>query len=104
MSKDNIQVVELDLGEGNELTFNVERKAYIDFLNSSTKNPFNAMQNLLASTVSDQSSAQLTPLLTNPANVPELAGALLEEYKPDISVTVKKRKPSQTALAATVTA
>ncbi|MFO6342109.1 putative phage tail assembly chaperone, partial [Pseudomonas aeruginosa] len=47
--------------------------------------------NLLRSTVKQEQLASLRPHLANPMTVMKLAGALLEEYAPDVEVTVKKR-------------
>ncbi|HGJ8967682.1 putative phage tail assembly chaperone [Pseudomonas aeruginosa] len=47
--------------------------------------------NLLRSTVKQEQLASLRPHLANPMTVMKLAGALLEEYAPDVDVTVKKR-------------
>lgn len=86
------QDIVIELGNGTALSFSVERQHYISFVNSSNKNPFNAMQNFLADAVIEDSNDDLNALIANPANVTEIAGAVLEEYKPDIQVTVKKRK------------
>ena len=50
--------------------------------------------NLLVNTVKQEERASLKPMLGNPVLVMQLAGALLEEYSPDVEVTVKK--PSTT--------
>lgn len=83
--------IELELDNGTTLSFAVERNHYIAFVNAASKNSFNAMNNLLAASVTPASREALTELLQNPANVPELVAAVMEEYKPDVAVTVKKR-------------
>lgn len=92
MSTNNTVPIDLELDNGTKLLFNVKREDYIKFINAANKNSFNAMNNLLAGTVDDDSQAALAELQKNPANVPELAGELLELYKPDITVAVKKRR------------
>ncbi|KIV66006.1 hypothetical protein SZ55_3768 [Pseudomonas sp. FeS53a] len=39
----------------------------------------------------------LDPQLVNPLTTMKLAGALLEEYAPDVEVTVKKPSPTPSA-------
>jgi hypothetical protein len=46
--------------------------------------------NLLTSTVQADQKEALRPLLANPVMTMQIAGALLEEYSPDVEVTVKK--------------
>ncbi|HDV4106847.1 TPA: hypothetical protein RH941_000516 [Pseudomonas aeruginosa] len=53
--------------------------------------------NLLTSTVQQDQLAALRPYLVNPMTVMKLAGALLEEYAPDVEVTVKKRSAALSA-------
>ncbi len=91
MSNNNAARIELGLEDGTTLAFNVKREDYIKFINGASKHSFNAMNNLLAASVDAESQAALAELQKNPANVPELAGALLEEYTPDVTVAVKKR-------------
>lgn len=91
MTKNTAATITLDLDNGSQLSFAVERQHYIAFVNSAGKNAYNAMNNLLAASVTDDSRELLTELQKNPANVSELAGELLEMYKPDIAVAVKKR-------------
>lgn len=91
MSK-GTQTIELSLEDGTDLTFTIKREDYIRFVNGALKNPHNAQHNLLAATVDPEQKATLTEMLENPANVTELAAALLEDYKPDIAVVAKKRR------------
>lgn len=90
------KTITLETGDGVEFTFEVKRDDFIKFVNSAMKNTFNAQQNLLASAIVPEHRDALTTLLENPANVPELCGALLEEYKPSVTVSVKKPKKSPT--------
>ena len=46
--------------------------------------------NLLVTTVQADQRAALRELLGNPVLTMQVAGALLEEYSPDVEVTVKK--------------
>ncbi|THG81510.1 hypothetical protein E5198_12195 [Pseudomonas sp. A-1] len=46
--------------------------------------------NLLVTTVQTDQRDALRPLLGNPVMTMKLAGTLLEEYSPDVEVTVKK--------------
>ena len=50
--------------------------------------------NLLTSTVLPEQKDALRPLLLNPVMTMQLAGALLEEYTPDVEITVKKPSPA----------
>ncbi|MHB0817719.1 putative phage tail assembly chaperone [Stutzerimonas stutzeri] len=60
---------------------------------------FNALQptnkvapahNLLTTTVQADQKEALRPLLVNPVMAMNLAGTLIDEYSPDVEVTVKK--------------
>lgn len=93
--KNNVQEITVELEGRDDLYFDVKRQDYINFINGGAKNPFNAMQNLLANSVRAESQSGLDELLGNPANVPEIAGAIIEDYKPDVAAVVKKRKTSQ---------
>lgn len=83
------KTIEINTGD-DDMTFVVGRDDYIKFVNGATKNSFNAMQNLLAATVVKDDEQKLSQLVANPANVTELAGAVLEQYQPDVTATVKK--------------
>lgn len=92
MSKNTAVNITLELDNGTSLHFAVTRPNYVSFVNGVSKNSFNAMNNLLAASVTDESRPLLTELQDNPANIPELAGELIELYKPDVAVAVKKRE------------
>jgi hypothetical protein len=82
--------ITLQVGE-KEFTFTltpVDVSKYFNTLNANNKvAPAN---NLLTQTVKQEQLASLRPLLANPVSTLQLAGALLEEYSPDLAITVKK--------------
>ena len=81
-----------------EFTFRMTPQDVTKYFNSTTNNNKVApANNLLMTTVKQDEKASLKPFLANPVTVMELAGALLEEYSPDIDVIVKK---SSTTLSA----
>lgn len=88
----NTQTVIVELDNGTNLVFEVKRQDYINFVNMASKNSFNAMQNLLANSVTDECEKALQDLIANPANVTEIASEVVQDYKPDVAATVKKRK------------
>ncbi|MCK9818398.1 putative phage tail assembly chaperone [Pseudomonas sp. MAFF 302046] len=53
--------------------------------------------NLLSTTVKQEQRAELRELLTNPVMTMQIAGALLEEYAPDVEIIVKKSSSTPTA-------
>ena len=78
-----------------EFTFHLTPQDVTKYFNSMTNNNKVApSRNLLMSTVNQLERATLKPYLENPLTVMELAGAVLEEYSPDIDIIVKK--PSST--------
>ncbi|WP_433736421.1 putative phage tail assembly chaperone [Pseudomonas putida] len=89
--------ITLEVGD-KEFTFAltpVDVSKYFNHLTQSNKvAPAN---NLLTQTVLQEQLASLRPLLANPVVTLQLAGALLEEYTPDIEITVKKRSPEPSA-------
>jgi hypothetical protein len=82
--------ITLEVGD-KEFTFTLtpaDVSKYFNNLNANNKvAPAN---NLLTQTVKQEELASLRPLLKNPVSVMQLAGALLEEYSPDLAITVKK--------------
>lgn len=82
--------ITLEVGD-KEFTFTltpVDVNKYFNSLNANNKvAPAN---NLLTQTVKQEELASLRPLLANPVSTLQLAGALLEEYSPDLAITVKK--------------
>ena len=86
--------ITLEIGE-NEFTFTLTPQDVTTYFNGLTANNKVApANNLLVNTVDQQERATLKPLLVNPVMVMQLAGALLEEYGPDVEIIVKK--PSNT--------
>ena len=89
--------ITLEVGD-KEFTFTLTPQDVTKYYNSVTQNNKVApANNLLVSTVDQQERATLKPLLSNPTMVLQLAGALLEEYSPDVEIIVKK--PSNTLSA-----
>ena len=82
--------ITLEIGD-QEFTFNLTPADITKYFNSTTQsNKVAPANNLLMTTVKQEEKAALKPFLVNPVTVMELAGALLEEYSPDIDVIVKK--------------
>lgn len=82
--------ITLELGD-QEFDFTLTSADVTKYLNSITQTSKVApSHNLLVQTVKQEQLASLRPHLKNPMLAIELAGTLLEEYSPDISVTVKK--------------
>lgn len=89
------QDIALELSDESTLNFSVTREDYIKFINDTNpKEKFNSMHNFLMRTVVEDDKPRLRELLLNPANTSELLGEVIEEYKPDVEVVVKKRKNS----------
>ena len=86
--------ITLEVGE-KEFTFTLTPQDVTKYFNSLTQNNKVApANNLLVNTVKQEERATLKGLLGNPVMVMQLAGALVEEYGPDVEVIVKK--PSST--------
>lgn len=78
---------------GTDFAFNVDRKSYNDYQNSlfNNKNKVAGANNFLVSVVeAEQRPALVEFIEQTPGSELELVGALVEEYAPDISATVKK--------------
>lgn len=89
--------ITLELGE-QEFTFILAPADVTKYFNSMTQNNKVApANNLLVTTVNQEQRATLKPLLGNPVMVMQLAGALMEEYGPQVDIIVKK--PSNTLSA-----
>ena len=89
--------ITMEIGD-REFTFHLTPQDVTKYFNSTTNNnPVAPANNLLVSTVKQEERASLKPLLANPVTVMELAGALLEEYSPDIDIIVKKSSATLTA-------
>lgn len=86
--------ITLEVGD-KEFTFTLTPQDVTKYFNSLTQNNKVApANNLLVNTVKQEERATLKSLLGNPVMVMQLAGALVEEYGPDVEVIVKK--PSTT--------
>ncbi|UXZ21388.1 putative phage tail assembly chaperone [Pseudomonas sp. YeP6b] len=86
--------ITLEVGD-KEFTFELTPQDVTKYFNAVTQaNKVAPANNLLVTTVKQEERATLKPMLGNPVFVMQLAGALLEEYSPDVEVTVKK--PSTT--------
>ncbi|PSL95069.1 putative phage tail assembly chaperone [Pseudomonas sp. R9.37] len=86
--------ITLEVGD-KEFTFALTPQDVTKYFNAVTQaNKVSPANNLLVTTVKQEERATLKPLLGNPVLVMQLAGALLEEYGPDVEITVKK--PSST--------
>ena len=78
-----------------EFTFSLTPQIITKYFNATTQaNKVAPAHNLLMGTVKDEDKAALKVLLENPITTMTLAGALLEEYSPDVEVIVQK--PSTT--------
>ncbi|NBK40044.1 hypothetical protein EON09_16105 [Pseudomonas soli] len=89
--------ITLELGE-QEFTFTLTPADVTKYFNSMTQNNKVApANNLLVTTVNQEQRAILKPLLGNPVMVMQLAGALMEEYAPNVDVIVKKSSSTPTA-------
>lgn len=86
--------ITLEIGDKN-FTFTLTPQDVTKYFNSVAQNNKVApANNLLVNTVDQQERATLKSMLGNPVMVMNLAGALLEEYGPDVEIIVKK--PSST--------
>lgn len=86
--------ITLAIGE-QEFTFSLSPADVTKYFNAVTPNSKVApSHNLLVNTVNKDQLATLRPLLANPILTMQVAGALLEEYAPDVEVTVKKPSPA----------
>lgn len=86
--------ITLEVGD-KEFTFSMTPQDVTKYFNTLTQNNKVApANNLLVNTVKQEERATLKELLGNPVMVMTLAGALVEEYGPDVEVIVKK--PSNT--------
>lgn len=86
--------ITLQIGE-NDFTFAITPADVTKYFNTVTQNNKVApSHNLLTTTVKQEQLATLRPQLANPVLAMKVAGALLEEYAPDVEVTVKKPSPA----------
>ena len=90
-SKKNGAVLTVNVGE-HSVQFDIGREDYNKYINSITQsNKVAPSHNFLMATVNENQKATLREFLDNtPGAEVQLAGALLEEYTPDLSFVVKK--------------
>ncbi|EQM70950.1 putative phage tail assembly chaperone [Pseudomonas tohonis] len=89
--------ITLEMGDA-EFTFHLDGALVTKYFNGLTAtNKVAPSHNLLVTAVDQKQLATLRPLLANPMTTMKLAGALLEEYAPDVEVTVKKPSPELSA-------
>ncbi|MCY1437258.1 Phage tail assembly chaperone [compost metagenome] len=89
--------ITLEVG-AKEFTFTLTPQDVTKYFNAMTANNKVApSHNLLSNTVVAEQRADLRGLLVNPVMTMQIAGALLEEYAPDVGIIVKK--PSSTLSA-----
>jgi len=89
--------ITLEVGD-KEFTFTLTPQDVTKYFNSMTaNNKVSPSHNLLVNTVAQEERAPLKEVLANPVMTMQLAGALLEEYAPDVDVIVKKRSATPSA-------
>ena len=95
------KVIELEIND-KAITFNITLAAYNQYINSTTpNNKIQPAHNFCMNTVDDSSKAALRELIKQPGMPLHVAGAIVEEYQPDIAITVKKSKGEQETSAKT---
>ena len=97
MSTAERREITLEVGE-KEFAFTLSPQDVTKYFNAMTAtNKVAPSHNLLINTVHQEQRADLKALLANPVMVMQLAGALMEEYAPDVEVIVKKSSSTLTA-------
>ncbi|MFJ2451384.1 putative phage tail assembly chaperone [Pseudomonas protegens] len=93
----NSREITLEVGD-KEFSFSLSPQDVTKYFNALTAtNKVAPSFNLLSTTVKQEQRAELRELLANPVLTMQIAGALLEEYAPDVEILVKK--PSNTLTA-----
>lgn len=88
------RTIEMSIG-ATDFSFTLTAQDVTKYFNAMTPtNKVSPAHNLLTGTVKAEQKDALRPLLANPVSTMQIAGALLEEYAPDVEITVKK--PSST--------
>jgi hypothetical protein len=84
---------ELETEAGEKLQFFVTRENYIKFINEIQPNKkYPAQFNFLMACIHKDQKERLGEIFqNNPQCVPEYMGYVIEDYKPDMAATVKKR-------------
>ena len=89
--------ITLEMGDKN-FTVNLTPQDVTKYFNGMTANNKVApTHNLLSNTVKADQRADLRTLMLNPVMTMQLAGALLEEYDPDVEIIVKKHSSTLSA-------
>ncbi|EJM83619.1 putative phage tail assembly chaperone [Pseudomonas sp. GM67] len=89
--------ITLEVG-AKEFAFTLSPQDVTKYFNAMTANNKVAPSfNLLSSTVLPAQKAELRDLMVNPVMTMQIAGALLEEYAPDVEIIVKKPLSTLTA-------
>ena len=97
MSQIQSRDITLEVGT-KEFTFTLTPQDVTKYFNTMTANNKVApSSNLLSRTVLSEQKADLRELLANPVMTMQIAGALLEEYAPDVEIIVKKPLSTLTA-------
>ncbi len=89
--------ITLTIGD-KDFTFAMTPQDVTKYFNAMTANNKVApSHNLLSNTVNPDQRADLRVLLSNPVMTMQIAGALLEEYAPDVEILVKKHSTTLSA-------
>ncbi|NBA97971.1 putative phage tail assembly chaperone [Pseudomonas sp. R5(2019)] len=89
--------ITLEVGE-QEFNFTLTPQDVTKYFNSMTaSNKVSPSHNLLVNTVAQDERTALKEALKNPVMTMQLAGALMEEYAPNVEVLVKKRSATLNA-------
>lgn len=87
--------ITLTIGD-TDYTFTIGAAEVSKYFNAMTPtNKVSPAHNLLSTTVASDQRDALKKLLANPVTTMQVAGSLLEEYTPDIEITVKKPSNEQ---------
>ncbi|WP_421547668.1 putative phage tail assembly chaperone [Pseudomonas sp. QD4] len=93
----NSREITLEIGE-TDFRFTLSPQDVTKYFNAMTAtNKVAPSHNLLSTTVNQEQRAGLRELLANPVMTMQIAGALLEEYAPDVEIIVKKPSNALTA-------
>ena len=81
-----------------DFTFHLTPQDVTKYFNATTQaNKVAPAHNLLMSTIKPEGKDDLKALLENPVTTMTIAGALLEEYSPNLDIIVKKSSATLTA-------
>ncbi|VVN93133.1 putative phage tail assembly chaperone [Pseudomonas fluorescens] len=89
--------ITLEIGD-KEFTFTLAPQDVTKYFNAMTaNNKVSPSHNLLVNTVLPAQRDDLRKLLENPVMTMQVAGALLEDYAPDVEIIVKKHSSTLSA-------